>query len=156
MQFVKVGKAFAVVDDEDWDQVRHKNWHLLKTGYAGCNNWIDGRNYGQTMHRMIMKPRNGFVVDHIDGDKLNNRRANLRVCRHANNCKNAKLSKANKTGFKGVDLHSQNKNFRAQIMVNGKTIHLGCFKTAELAGKAYDAASLKYHGKFANKKLYVK
>ncbi len=141
----------ALIDVGDYADLSQFNWHYLKAGYAVRNTWDGKKNGTEYMHRRLMKPQRGFVVDHANGNTLDNRRSNLRVCTQAQNIRNQKLSKANKTGFKGVDLHSQNKNFRAQIAVNGKTKHLGCFNTAEEAGAAYDAASKKYHGKFARK-----
>jgi HNH endonuclease/AP2 domain len=86
-------------------------------------------------------------VDHIDGNTLNNRRDNLRVCTGRQNRFNQKRRSDNQTGFKGVS--KTNSRYKAAIMVNQKSIYLGTFDTAPLAHEAYCEAALKYFGEFA-------
>lgn len=142
----------AIVDSCQYEEISKHKWCFLN-GYAVRNKHIKGVKSPKMiyMHRQIAETPDGMETDHINGNKLDNRKSNLRICLHSQNGKNLKLSKANKTGFKGVDLHSQNKNFRAQIMCDGKLVHLGCFKTAEEAGAAYSAASKRLHGEYSNK-----
>ena len=90
----------------------------------------------------------GFVVDHADGDTLNNRPWNLRLATHAQNCWNTKTI-SNSTGFMGVKRQTLSRNFSASILVNRVRIHLGSFKSAEEAHSAYMAAKLEFHGEFA-------
>lgn len=86
-------------------------------------------------------------TDHVDGDKLNNQRSNLRICNGSQNQMNRGIQKSSTTGFKGVSpLRNQ---FRAQIYVNGRQYYLGSFETKALASAAYKEAVLKYHGEFA-------
>lgn len=92
------------------------------------------------------KPKNGFVIDHIDGDPSNNAIANLRECHPRDNARNAVTPKNNTTGFKGVS-RSGNK-FRAYISVNRKQIHLGRHDSAEAAFAAYVEAAKVHFGKF--------
>jgi hypothetical protein len=139
---------FAIVDCERFSEISKHRWHFTKNGYAARNSMISGKRVCIYMHRFIANTPDGLETDHINGDTLDNRVSNLRVCRHSENCKNLKLSRANKTGFKGVDRHSQNGNWRAQIMVNGELIHLGCFESPSLAGEAYLNAARKLFGQF--------
>lgn len=101
--------------------------------------------------RKISRPlEQGEKVDHVDNDSLNNRRDNLRLATHAENMRNRKLPKNNTSGFKGVTKSNSTLHpWRASIKVNGETIDLGYFSTAEEASDAYVEASKKHHGEFA-------
>jgi hypothetical protein len=88
-------------------------------------------------------------VDHINTNKLDNRRENLRVCtRQQNNCNTNKRSD-NKSGFKGVCFEKRRQKFVARIRIDGKLKHLGYFATAAAAHEEYKIAAVKYHGEFA-------
>jgi hypothetical protein len=104
------------------------------------------------MHRVVMGLAHGdpLKVDHIDGNKANNQRSNLRVCTHAQNLWNKPKSKKNTSGFKGVQKMKDCKNWRAIIRANGKTIHIGMFPTPEEAYAAYCKKAREIHGEFAN------
>ncbi|EIU7141728.1 HNH endonuclease [Pseudomonas aeruginosa] len=103
-----------------------------------------------TMHRWIMfGDAKGSGVDHRDGDKLNNRRSNLREATQGENAKNTRLAKNNSSGFKGVSKTAEGR-WRARITVGRKEIRLGNFDTREEAAAAYDRAALQLHGEFAS------
>jgi len=86
-------------------------------------------------------------IDHVDGNGLNNQKANLRVASHAENCANRRINRNNTSGFKGV---SKNKErWQAYIRVAYRQIHLGYFDTPEEAAEAYDRAAIAYFGEFA-------
>jgi hypothetical protein len=87
------------------------------------------------------------MVDHVDGNPLNNRRSNLRFCTHAQNMKNRKVHRSNKLGVKGV--HLAGKRYRAEIKVDGQRYGLGSFLTLAEAAAAYKTASARFHGEFA-------
>src|SRR5690242_17796567 len=100
------------------------------------------------MHRVIMNASADIHVDRINGDGLDNRRENLRLCTRDENMMNRRKNSNNSSGYKGVD---RNKGkWRAYIQVDKKWIHLGYFSTAEQAAHAYDNAAKKYFGEFAN------
>jgi hypothetical protein len=87
-------------------------------------------------------------IDHINGCKADNRLSNLRVATRQENCANSKKSSSNTSGFKGV--YQGVGCWRSCIRVEGKTVHLGCFRTPELAHEAYCKAAKGYFGEFAN------
>lgn len=97
-------------------------------------------------HKIILPSKDGFVNDHINGNKLDNRRINLRYVTLSQNSKNRKVSKNNTVGFKGVD--KQKSGWRARIAVDKKRIHLGLFKTLEEAAKQYEYAASYYYQNF--------
>jgi len=89
------------------------------------------------------------TIDHIDGDPDNNSFSNLRQATMSQQQQNRKRHSTNKSGFKGVSKTSDGYSWRAAIRTNGKTMHLGRFKTPQEAHKIYCAAAEKYFGKFA-------
>jgi len=101
------------------------------------------------MHRLIMDPPRGYVVDHINGDGLDNRRANLRLATHAQNGRNRRKIKKGISKYKGVSWEESTGKWRALIHVDRKKISLGCYKDEVTAAKVYDKAAKKYHGEFA-------
>ena len=103
-------------------------------------------------HEFMLGPiANGIEIDHIDGDRSNNRWDNLRPATHQQNLANCKNRKNNTSGVKGVSRHVDGR-WRAKIMVSGRTFHLGLFETIEDAGNAYAHAAKQYFGEFARTK----
>lgn len=88
-------------------------------------------------------------IDHIDGDKQNNRINNLRLCTHNQNQHNQGIRRSNSSGYKGVSFMKSAGKWQAQICCNSKIKHLGLFVHKEDAAHAYDIASLELHGEFA-------
>lgn len=127
------------IDEEDYDLISKYNWNI-SNGYAKANGKI-------FMHRLINKTPIGLYTDHIDKNKLNNKKNNLRTCTiQENNC-NTKF-KNNKTGVKGVSI-SGNK-FRVRIQFANKHISIGSYNSLEDAKLAYINASQIYHKDFGN------
>lgn len=97
-----------------------------------------------------MNPEKGMVIDHVNGDPLDNRRSNLRVCRQSQNCQNRKAQKNNKLGLKGVCKDTKKNLYRSSIMKDGKLVFLGYSKTPEEAHEKYKKAAIELHGEFAS------
>lgn len=141
--------TFAMVDDADFDHLNQRKWCLSRpNGYAV--RMEGGRKTKITiyMHRAILKPSPGMQVDHINGNRLDNRRENLRTCTSAENNMNRRPTPGRALP-KGVDWCAKDGRFRASIGVNKQTIHLGAFPTAAQAESARIEAAKKYHGEFA-------
>lgn len=137
----------ALVDDSDYDLVKHHKWFAVFDGY----NWYAARKLNGKQVRMqnfLMNPPKGVVIDHKDRNGLNNQRANLRICLHRENMRNMFKKKLNKSGFKGVCWKSANRKWVAQINA-GRVIHLGLFSDPKHAAMAYDRAAEKFYGEFA-------
>jgi len=144
------------VDPEDKEMIQAFAWHSTDQG-NGLIYFVhtvqDGnKSWNIYLHRFIVGVRREekYVVDHISGDHLDNRKANLRICTHAENMRNQRLRKSSRTGFKGVCYNTGHKKYRAQIVVNQKYIHLGYFDFPAEAHKAYCKAAVQYHGEYAN------
>jgi hypothetical protein len=103
------------------------------------------------MHRLLSNNNNkSLITDHVNGNTLDNRKSNLRICSFSDNNKNRKISKNNSTGYKGVVYDKRNKKFIAKIGLNKKQIYLGYYIDPIDAARAYNAAAIKYFGEFAN------
>lgn len=137
----------AMVDLADEAMLKGHKWRV-RVGY-GCLYATDAN--GLLMHRLILGAQKGQIVDHIDGNGLNNTRRNLRLCTSQENSFNARMSVRGEVKFKGVYRAKGFRDlpFRAQIQKDGKKYSIGRFATAEEAARAYDAAALKLHGEFA-------
>lgn len=140
-----------LVDDEDFLDLRQWSWSINAHGYAARGYQIAGRRIGEIMHRRLMGLTVGDKrqVDHIDGNRLNNQKSNLRVCTNLENSRNRKAQGGN-AGYKGVYWRASTRRWLANIGHLGKTYFLGSFDTAEEAHRAYCAAAAIFHGEFAN------
>lgn len=145
------------VDDEDFERVSERRWYV---GYADRNgpvpiNVMCTSVAGLVLARFIMNAPAGLEVDHRDGNVLNAQKGNLRLCTHAQNMRNKRMQKDNRSGFKGVwfDSYSAKRGcpsvWAADIKANGKKRTIGRFRTPELAHAAYCAAAIELHGDFA-------
>ncbi len=149
----------ALVDDEDYERISKYKWRLHTNGtYAErvTKNINDSSKQKKIyMHRDVMNVvyNKDIYIDHIDHNKLNNQKSNLRFCTRSENNKNVNTN-TNRTSnstskYKGVNWYKKYGNWNAKIRSNGIDYNLGYFVDEVVAAKAYDAAALKYHGEFA-------
>ncbi len=145
---IAVGTRFALVDDADVPLLERYTWHVhvsLHTVYA--RGYIRGQREGGLvyMHRLLMGATRGQEVDHINGDGIDNRRANLRFCTRGQN--NANRHRG--SPHKGVHFETATQRWRAEIQSRGRRYKLGRFDTMEEAVEVYRAKAREMHGEFA-------
>jgi hypothetical protein len=146
----------AVIDAADVPLVEKWRWSALvsprrKAVYAARVVQQRGVQRMILMHRLLLEAVDGKQADHIDGDGLNNRRSNLRLCTHRENQQNKGPRSDNKVGIKGVCWDKKAVKWKAEIRVDGRGKFLGYFATAREAGAAYQAAAQRLHGPFARR-----
>jgi hypothetical protein len=150
--FVGLGRGRVAFADADVaDQVPTLHWGTNGTTHKYVSAGVAGRRV--TMHRLIMGATCGKTVDHIDGNPMNNRRANLRLATHAENMKNRKRKNTASSKFKGIETLKTRWygrfRYRARIRNDGK-IHLGSMRKTEAEAAAdYDRLAIQLHGEFA-------
>jgi len=133
-----------MIDTKDIHHVQSKPWRLNSSGYV----YYSKNGEKQiTLHRLVMNAPEDKQIDHKDGNRLNCRKSNLRVCTQDENSRNRKKSKVCKSGYKGVT--KDGNKWRATIGINKKYIYLGGYETPEAAAHAYNQSALKLHGEFA-------
>ncbi len=149
----------ALVDDEDFERVSQFKWHAhFNRTYANGGAFLASRTVGARgnrstvyLHRLIIEAGTGQIIDHIDGNPLNNQRHNLRIATRSVNGANTSqiLLTRNRSGFRGVSFYTPYSKWRAQIKATNRTVTLGYFTDKLEAAKAYNEAAKKYHGEFA-------
>lgn len=135
----------AFVDDEDFEYLNQWKWSFT---YSGALRF-DKMHGGIYMHRLIMNTPDGMETDHINHNRLDNRRENLRICTTAENQHNSLIPFDNTSGYKGVCWEKKRKKWSARISMGTYRKNLGRFSNKEDAGRAYDMAAIKYYGEFA-------
>jgi hypothetical protein len=147
-------QVFDYIDGHFYRKIKTSNFaNLGKVGHIGNRGYeiisVCGRQY--LAHRLAWFYVYGVMpsmIDHIDGDRKNNKIENLRICDCSKNAMNSGVKKRNKLGVKGV-FESKNGKYVAQICLNYKKIHIGTFHTIEEASDAYAVASKLYHKEFS-------
>lgn len=140
-------KAETIIDAEDHAKVKNHKWALQSNGYVTAKN--KGKSIYLSALVLGVNATIRSVVDHMDGDTLNNRKGNLRHCTTQQNFFNQCIRSNNTSGFKGVFWDKRLKKWRARIKINYVGKHLGCFPTKEEAAVAYNQAAIENYGEFA-------
>jgi len=147
----------CIIDDEDYDKVvksigPRAKWYAHKPPGATSYYAVNG-NRRISIHRIVMNPPKGMVVDHINGNALDNRKENLRVCTYSQNSCNKKIRSDSQTGYKGVT--KVGNRFAAYIAdpvtpaTKKRQIRLGTYDSPEEAAMVYDKKAKQIHGEFA-------
>lgn len=143
----------VLVDDADSALLLGHRWRIItfrtKRGriYQYVESKIDGKHV--LFHRLLLAAPDGMVVDHINGNGLDNRRCNLRLCSHSENMRNRKINANHAYGYKGVGRRSKGGRFYAEIRAGSIRMKRGGFETAEEASIAYAEMATALHGEFA-------
>lgn len=141
---------FAIVDDEDFEWLNQWRWQVDTDGYAVRHVLAREGKKGSKirMHRAINKTPTGLLTDHINGNRLDNRKENLRNCTTRENTWNSK-SHNNTSGYKGVTWDKRGNKWKGHIRINNLSLHLGYFTDVTEAAKVYDSYAIKYFGEYA-------
>lgn len=146
---ISCSDARAIIDAEDAPLVAGRPWKLHDDGYAQSRLPGPGDSSSIYMHHLMVPVSDGLTVDHENGNRLDNRRANLRAATRAQQQYNRGRGCNNTSGFKGVSFHRKTGRWRATIQLDGRHRHLGLFDDAETAARAYDDAALAAWGEWA-------
>lgn len=145
----------VIVDDDDYHELAKYRWcaSYSSSGYYACRGiWSKKEKKCEYvyMHRLLANAKKGEQVDHINGNRLDNRRCNLRICSRHENQRNMK---ARASGTKGIHFVKRRIHLKtpwsAYIRIDGRRKHLGYFASSDEAQLAYNAAAVVHYGEFA-------
>ena len=131
-------------DKIDADLIKSRGWHMNVKGYV-CGK---EKRRERPLHKLLIKSDSGFDIDHINRNKMDCRRSNLRVCTHHENCINQSLRKTSTTGFIGVSFSKKSRKYESYIHHNGYKLCLGFFLSPQEAAIHRDAAASAIFGKY--------
>lgn len=141
---------FAIVDDDIFDYLNQWKWNAYEskgTYYARRTDCTNKIYTNISMHRLIIEAKKGTIVDHKDGNGLNNTKDNLRICTNRQNAINRRGWGTSK--YLGVSFEKESNKWRARINTGTKKINIGRFDIEENAAIAYNIFAEKHHGEFA-------
>ncbi|MDI6808162.1 MAG: HNH endonuclease [Candidatus Eisenbacteria bacterium] len=139
---------FSLVDGEDFEWLSQWKWHYSQCGYA-VRSVYKGNPATIPMHRMILQTPRGHDTDHVNGNKLDNQRRNLRVATRSQNMMNAKKRADNTSGYKGVSWFRETRKWCAKIQIDGRSYNLGYADTREEAFLIYSRRAKELFGEFS-------
>ena len=155
----KHGEFKVLIDAEDFYKVKDFKWYINMDKNGKIFYVVHSKNKRKIkIHRIITDCPDGKVVDHINGDQLDNRKINLRICSIKENSRNKKdiyRKSSTSSYYRGVVYMPKLKNYQAGIKVDNKKIHLGYFKNQDQAAIAYNIAAVKYFGEFAKPNINI-
>jgi hypothetical protein len=143
----------AIVDDDMYDYLNQWKWCVNNCNgklYAVRSLSIPKKRKIIYMHRFIVKNDSEMHTDHCNGNTLDNRKINLRICTNSQNLMNQKIHKNNKSGYKGIYFNKRTNRFDVYISIDKKQRRVGVYKDVKDAIKNYNEAAIKYYGEFAN------
>lgn len=149
MKYIALSQGeIAIVDDEDYEELNQHKW-CIRTGYA--IRWQKGKKPPRRidMHRHILKAPPNLLVDHINGNKSDNRKFNLRLATHSQNHANQMKRRRATSEYKGVCWKKRERKWSAQAAYLGKSYHLGHFNSEREAALAYNQKASSLFGEFA-------
>lgn len=148
MTRIKLTKGkYVIVDEHDFEWLNQWRWYYASSGYAMRKPWIkEGKGKSEiiVMHRLIMGAKKGQEVDHINRDRLDNRRSNLRIVTSQQQRFNMSRAKNNTSGHKGISWSKERNKWVAQIQINKKNIPLGRYENLKDALLAREEAERRY------------
>lgn len=147
-----IGEHRVLIDEEFLPLMQKYRYYVRNTGYVVRKLKREGKkSRGTSLHRDVLNAKVGEHVDHINGDRLDNRLSNLRICTNKENIRNQKKRPNKESKYKGIHIRKdgRSKKYSANIMVDFKKIHLGGFVREQDAARAYDKAAKLYFGEFA-------
>lgn len=154
MEIKDISKQIIVNDDFDLSKA---SWVISnKDGYVrGKLRGVPRKERSVYLHRLVIGAKKCQIVDHINGNKLDNRLENLRFCTQSQNLMNRDTSSKNTSGYRGVSWDKKNNKWYATITINSKQLNLGRFVDKEVAKKVYDEAARNAFGEFVRKQEYA-
>lgn len=150
--------AYTLVDDENFERLNQWKWHMGSRGYSIRSHYYAKENKWKVvrMATEVMKISGNWkankLIDHINRNKLDNRKCNLRMVTASQNAINSKMFSTNTSGYRGVSFQPKanlSNPWTAYMHFSGKKMHLGYYKTKTEAAKAYDNKAIELYGKFA-------
>lgn len=148
---IEISGYQVLIDDEDFDRVSKYKWYISENYmYALTNTYIEGMRKTVSLHRLVLSCEdNTQVVDHINHDTLDNRKCNLRLCKHVQNTQNKRMPSHNTTGYKGVRKRKHCARYTAVVRDGRDSYTCGFYDTPEEAARAYDKMALYLFKEFA-------
>jgi hypothetical protein len=141
----------VLIDDEDYERVKSHNWFACTPGtltYFFFSKRKNGKRHQYRLHRFLLNAPEGSVVDHISGDTMDNRKANLRITDWKGNARNHGMNSTNTSGYRGVIFSKSKNRWRAVIQTIKNPLHLGYYPSKEIAAYVYEEASKIIYGEY--------
>lgn len=143
-----VKSQIVLLDKTDLSFFNQYSWRIVN-GYVARSKRIGQKVTTIHLHTDLMKPEKDFETDHINRNKLDNRRSNLRVVTHSQNCQNRRKSSRNTSGYIGIRKKKGRTKWEVLVTVAGKHFYVGYYSNLQEAIKARDNKTKELHGKFA-------
>lgn len=138
----------SLVDDSDYETIASHRWYVDRDGYPVASVRHAGKRSTITIHGLLIGIVPGMFADHIDGDRLNNQRSNLRHCTPSQSSMNRARPSHNTTGVRNVSLHRSGK-YKVHVQANGECRYFGLYDTLAAASVAANAARTALHREYA-------